>query len=124
MSTSVAHGIRPGFDFRSAADHTPAGGGREPPRVGRIGAPPSVVLEQERIARDRYAGRSAAPAVARDRQPDPHAPRFGHAGLTESLAGFPDRPESLPAILLTSLIHSMGGAPTSIARGAYLSFAV
>jgi hypothetical protein len=44
--------------------------------------------------------------------------------LQEALAGFPDRPESLPSILLTSLIHSMGGAPTSIARGAYLSFTV
>lgn len=148
MSTSVAQGFRAGADFRPTPAYLPGGDGRDSARVGRAGAaaavdlelsggsgrdprrvvrtgtPAAVVLDREQVSTERDAGRGAAPAVARDARSDPHAPRFGHAGLQDTLAEFADRPESLPAILLTSLIHSMGGAPTSIARGAYLSFAV
>lgn len=48
---------------------------------------------------------------------------LGYVGLQQTLSQFRDDPYLVPSTLLTALIHSMGGAPTSISRGAYVSVA-
>ncbi|MGD9601111.1 MAG: hypothetical protein AB7O21_07780 [Gammaproteobacteria bacterium] len=71
----------------------------------------------------RHAGRHAPDAGARrpHARADTREQAVGYVGLQQALEGFPPFASARSAVLLTALIHSMGGAATSIARGAYVN---
>jgi len=60
-------------------------------------------------------GRRQPPRAGAREQP------VGYVGLQQAMEGFPPVASARSAVLLTALIHSMGGAATSIARGAYVN---
>lgn len=83
-------------------------------RSDRFGArswptgPQGVGRERER-GEHRSGARAAVPA------------ELGYVGLQQSLAALPDQPGTAAGTLLVALIHSMGGAATSVARGLYVN---
>ena len=78
--------------------------------------------------RHAYAG--PVPRVTRDEaQRNPTPPRapaagLGYAGLQQTLAHLPAAPWVVPTTLLTAVIHTMGGAATSVARGLYVNTSI
>ncbi len=78
--------------------------------------------------RPAYAG--PVPRVLRDEgqrnATPPRAPAagLGYVGLQQSLAHLPAAPWVVPTTLLTAVIHTMGGAATSVARGLYVNTSI
>ncbi len=65
------------------------------------------------LAREEVPAARRAPAQA--------ASALGYLGLEQALAHLPDAASAVPATLLTAVIHTMGGAASSVARGLYIS---
>jgi len=82
-------------------------------RAGWTGPPPPRSESIHRAPR-----RATGFADRQQAEADTPAPAYGYVGLQQSLARLP---ASAAATLLTALIHSMGGAATSVARGMYLN---
>jgi hypothetical protein len=77
-------------------------------------------------ARRAEFARKEAPAhrTTQTKAPAELTPPLGYLGLQQALAHLPAAASAVPATLLTAVIHTMGGAATSVARGLYVNTAI
>ncbi len=79
------------------------------------------------VPRVRHAEIAREEASAYRASPTKSAPAsvqtMGYVGLQQALAHLPATASAVPATLLTAVIHTMGGAATSVARGLYINTA-
>jgi hypothetical protein len=76
-------------------------------------ATPVLPARRTDLAREEVPAPRRVPAQA--------ASTLGYLGLEQALAHLPAAASAVPATLLTAVIHTMGGAATSVARGLYLN---